>query len=167
MSASVLRSPYTRTHTARLTHHARCEPQACASGDRVPLTYRHTGAAWRALTNMEENKGMVVGSQRRRRALAADCDVQDSARQLFASARWLGTPFRSPFRSARLPGASAWRTLSARRAPLWLRVGLCPPWFLSLSGRLAPPSRPWSNSPAEKTNPSVEATFSMGNSLRD
>ena len=40
------------------------------------------------------------------------------------------------------PRASTTATLSARRTPLWFRVGPCLPWLLSLSGRLAPPSRP-------------------------
>ena len=69
---------------------------------------------------------MVVGSQRRRRALAADCDVQDSARQLIR----LGTVAWN--------AVSVAVSLRALTRSVCLADALCPPRPSLAAGRALP-----------------------------
>ena len=148
MSASVLGSP-THTHTVRLTLHAHITLDVshtvwlvgvCCRGPRPPHIQTHRRSSARLDKHGGEQgdgggftkKAGSCGGGQRKLAVPAwqsSCEL----RRAKASFR---------LRSARLPRAPASAPLSARRTPLWFRVGPCPPWLLSLSGRLAPPSRP-------------------------
>ena len=142
--------PPTHTHTVRLTLHAHITLDVshtvwlvgvCCRGPRPPHIQTHRRSTARLDKHGGEQgdgggftkKAGSCGGGQRKLAVPAWQSSCELLRRAKASFR---------LRSARLPRAPASAPLSARRTPLWFRVGPCPPWLLSLSGRLAPPSRP-------------------------
>jgi len=174
MSASVLRSP-THTHTVRLTLHAHITLDVshtvwlvgvCCRGPRPPHIQTHR----RSMARLDKHGG-EQGDGGGFTKKAGSCG---GGRRKLAVPAW-----QKLLRAAKGQSVVS-ASLCALTASACLGAALCPPHPSLVSGRALPALAPISlgaprptqppfrvNSPDEKTNPSVEATFSMEHSLRD